>query len=56
MFDFSIITQWFDQLLRITIGCPDWLAILIECVLVGTGMLIGYGLIAIVLTFRESEV
>ena len=33
MFDFSIITQWFDQLLRVTVGCPDWLAILIECVL-----------------------
>ena len=35
MFDFSIITQWFDQLLRVTVGCPDWLAILIEFVLVG---------------------
>ena len=56
MFDFSIITQWFDQLLRITIGCPDWLAILIECVLVGTGILIGYALIAIVLIFMERKV
>ena len=56
MFDFSIITQWFDQLLRITIGCPDWLAILIECVLVGTGILVGYALIAIVLIFMERKV
>ncbi|MBP5278478.1 MAG: NADH-quinone oxidoreductase subunit NuoH [Prevotella sp.] len=56
MFDFSIITQWFDQLLRITIGCPDWLAILIECVLVGVGILVGYALIAIVLIFMERKV
>ena len=46
MFDFSLVTQWFDQLLRMTIGCPDWLAILIECVLVGTAILVGYALIA----------
>ena len=56
MFDFSIITQWFDQLLRVTVGCPDWLAILIECVLVGTGILLGYALIAIVLIFMERKV
>ena len=56
MFDFSIITQWFDQLLRVTVGCPDWLAILIECVLVGVGILVGYALIAIVLIFMERKV
>ena len=56
MFDFSIFTQWFDQLLRTTIGCPDWLAIVIECVLVGAGILVGYALIAIVLIFMERKV
>ena len=56
MFDFSIITQWFDQLLRMTLGCPDWLAILIECVLVGAAILVGYALIAIVLIFMERKV
>ena len=56
MFDFSIFTQWFDQLLRITIGCPDWLAILIECVLVGTAILVGYAVIAIILIFMERKV
>jgi len=56
MFDFSLVTQWFDQLLRITIGCPDWLAILIECVLVGVAILVGYALIAIVLIFMERKV
>ena len=45
MFDFSIVTQWFDQLLQVTLGCPSWLAILIECVLVGTAILVGYALI-----------
>ena len=56
MFDFSIITQWFDQLLRVTVGCPDWLAILIECVLVGVLILVGYALLAIVLIFMERKV
>ena len=56
MFDFSIFTQWFDQLLQVTLGCPEWLAILIECVLVGTGILLGYALIAIVLIFMERKV
>ena len=56
MFDFSIITQWFDQLLRVTLACPDWLAILIECVLVGVAILVGYALIAIVLIFMERKV
>jgi len=56
MFDFSIVTQWFDQLLQVTLGCPEWLAILIECVLVGTAILVGYALIAIVLIFMERKV
>ena len=56
MFDFSIVTQWFDQFLKLTVGCPDWLAILIECILVGTAILIGYALIAIVLIFMERKV
>ena len=56
MFDFSLVTQWFDQLLRVTIGCPDWLAILIECVLVGAAILGGYALLAIVLIFMERKV
>ena len=49
MFDFSIVTQWFDGLLRNTLGLGDFLSILIECVLVGAGILVGYALIAIVL-------
>jgi NADH-quinone oxidoreductase subunit H len=56
MFDFSIVTQWFDALLRETLGLGDFLSILIECVLVGTGILLGYALIACVLIFMERKV
>ena len=56
MFDFSIVTQWFDALLRETLGLGDFLSILIECVLVGTAVLVGYALIAIVLIFMERKV
>ena len=56
MFDFSIITQWFDALLRETLGLGDFLSILIECVLVGVAILVGYALIAIVLIFMERKV
>ena len=56
MFDFSIVTQWFDQLLRQTLGLGDFWAILIECVLVGVLILVGYALLAIVLIFMERKV
>ena len=56
MFDFSIVTQWFDALLRDTLGLGDFLSILIECVLVGVAILVGYALIAIVLIFMERKV
>ena len=56
MFDFSIVTTWIDNLLRITLGLGDFWAILIECVLVGVLILLGYALIAIVLIFMERKV
>ena len=56
MFDFSIVTQWFDGLLRNTLGLGDFLSILIECILVGVLILVGYALIAIVLIFMERKV
>ena len=56
MFDFSIVTQWFDQLLRVTLGLGDFWSILIECVLVGVIILTGYALIAIALIFMERKV
>lgn len=56
MFDFSIVLNWIDLLLRQTLGLGDFPAILIECVLVGVGILLAYALIAIVLIFMERKV
>ena len=56
MFDFSIVSNWIDCLLRQTLGLGDFWTILIECVLVGFGILVAYALIAIVLIFMERKV
>ena len=56
MFDFSIVTQWFDALLRDTLGLGNFWAILIECVIVGVLILVAYALIAIALIFMERKV
>ena len=56
MFDFSIDSNWIDCLLRQTLGLGDFWSILIECVLVGVGILVAYALIAIVLIFMERKV
>ena len=56
MFDFSIVTTWFDSLLRDTLGFGSFLSVLIECVLVGLFILIAFALLAIVLIFMERKV
>ena len=56
MFNFSIVTTWIDNPLRLTLGLGDFWAILIECLLVGVALLTGYALIAIVLIFMERKV
>ena len=56
MFDFSIVTTWFDTLLRQTLGLGDFWTILIECVVVGILILVAYALIAIALIFMERKV
>ena len=56
MFDFNIVTSWFDALLRETLGLGDFLSILIECILVGALILIGYATLAIILIFMERKV
>ena len=56
MFDFSIVTTWFDSLLRDTCGLSSFLAILIECVLVGVFILAAYAILAILLIFMERKV
>ena len=56
MFDFSIVTQWIDDLLRNTWGLGDFWSILIECVLIGLLIIVGYAMLAIVLIFMERKV
>src|SRR5574344_1390088 len=56
MFVFRIVTTWFDNLLRMSLGLGDFWSILIECVLVGVLILTFYALIAIVLIFMERKV
>lgn len=56
MFDFSIVTTWFDSLLRQTLGLGDFLSILIECIVVGVLILLAYATLAIVLIFMERKV
>ncbi|MBO7116462.1 MAG: NADH-quinone oxidoreductase subunit NuoH [Prevotella sp.] len=56
MFDFSIVTQWFDALLRETLGLGDFWSILIECVLVGVAVLTAYALIAMLMIMMERWV
>ncbi len=56
MFDFQIISSWFNDLLLNVIGCPSWLTILIECIVVGLLIIVGYALLAIALIFMERKV
>ena len=56
MFDFRIVTTWFDELLRVTCGLSNFWTILIECVAVGLAILLAYALLAIVLIFMERKV
>ena len=56
IFDFSIVTKWFDELLRVTLGLNSFWTILIECVLVGLLILTAYAVIAMVLIFMERKV
>ena len=56
MFDFSIVTKWFDTLLTQTLGLGSFWSILIECVVVGVLILTAYALIAIALIFMERKV
>jgi len=56
MFDFNIVTRWFDGLLRQTLGLSNFWSILIECVVVGLLILTAYALIAMVLIFMERKV
>lgn len=53
MFNFGIITNWFNDLL---IGVmPQWAATLIECVIIGVLLLLAYAVLAIFYIFYERK-
>jgi NADH-quinone oxidoreductase subunit H len=54
MFDFSVITRWIDRLLREVM--PDAAATVVECLLVGLSILLGYAVIALALIYVERKV
>lgn len=54
MFDFSTITQWVDELLRSFL--PQAAATLVEFILIGLCLLLGYAVIALVLIYAERKV
>ena len=54
MFDFSTITQWVDELLRSFL--PHAAATLVEFILIGLCLLVGYAVIALVLIYVERKV
>jgi NADH-quinone oxidoreductase subunit H len=54
MFDFSVITRWVDELLRGVM--PGALATVVECVLIGLCLLLGYAVIALALIYVERKV
>lgn len=56
MFDFSIVSNWFDQLLRNTLGFGNFATILIECIVVALFILTAYSILAIILIFMERKV
>ncbi|MBR6310151.1 MAG: NADH-quinone oxidoreductase subunit NuoH [Paludibacteraceae bacterium] len=54
MFDFQIVTSWFDNLLR---GCmPEFWVLFIEFVVIGIALLTAYALIALALIYGERKI
>ena len=54
MYDFSTVTGWVHGFL--TMHMPDWLTILLECVLVGVCILLLSVVIAVIMIYMERKV
>ena len=54
MFDFGIITSWFNDLLLGT-GMAEWLAVLIECVVIAVLILATYTVLALFYILYERK-
>ena len=54
MFNFSVLTNWIDQLLRSFM--PGWLTVVTECVLIGLVLLLLYSVLALFYIYFERKV
>jgi NADH-quinone oxidoreductase subunit H len=54
MFDFGVVTHWLDDFL--TTRMPVGMVLLIECVLIGIGILLMYAMTAVVMIYMERKV
>ena len=53
IFDFAVVTGWFDQLLNGVM--PMWLVTIIECLLVAVGLILVYALLALFYIYYERK-
>ena len=53
MFDFGLVTNWFNDLLLSVM--PQWAATVIECVIIGVVLLLDYALLALFYIFYERK-
>lgn len=53
MFDFGLITNWFNNLLESFM--PGWAATVIECVIIGVALLLVYAVLALFYIFYERK-
>ena len=56
MQDFAAATAGIHTFLLSTLGCPSWLAVTIECVLIGVGLLLVYAVLALFYILYERKV
>ena len=56
MFNFSVITDWINNFLLHTCGCPQWLTVTIECLLIGVGLLLLYAVLALFYILYERKI
>lgn len=54
MFDFGVVTHWLDDFLMMRM--PVGMVLLIECVLIGIGILLMYAMTAVVMIYMERKV
>ncbi|MBN1463307.1 MAG: NADH-quinone oxidoreductase subunit NuoH [Paludibacteraceae bacterium] len=56
MFDFKVVTDWIDTLLRVQLGLPNFWTLAIEFILVGVAFLAAYAVLALILIYVERKI